>query len=144
MSTQIYPDWREVQVESTDQFNQWRTLTDMYYPLSDGRVICVKAGFETDLASIPRILWSLYPPFDPEYRAAAILHDGLYASELLPRNECDWTLLEAMQAQGNSWWTRNVFYSAVRIGGSSVWAVHTDESRLEARSYVYLLPAEAT
>lgn len=139
---QLYPDWKKVQVESTDECNQWMTLTDMFYPLADGRVLCVKAGFKTDLASIPRLLWGVYPPFDPEYRAAAILHDGVYASELLPRSECDWLLLEAMQAQGNSWFTRNAFYASVRVGGGSVWAGHSGETRAEARKSVFIIPAE--
>jgi hypothetical protein len=142
-AVKLYPDWQEVQVESTSKFNQWRTLSPLYYPFKDGRVVVIRAGFETDLASIPRALWNLYPPFDPEYRAATILHDGLYASELLTRSEADWTLLEAMQAQGNSWWTRNVFWFAVRAGGAKVWAEHTDESRLEARAFVSIIPAEA-
>ena len=138
-----YPDWRKVEVESTDVLNGWRTLSDLYYPLGDGRAVLVRKGFETDLASIPQALWNIYPPFDPEYRAAAILHDGLYASELLPRNECDWLLLEAMQAQGNSWWTRNVFYSTVRCFGGFVWDKHTDATRAEACKFVSIIPAEA-
>jgi len=134
-----YPDWRKVEVESTDVLNNWRTLSDLVYPLEDGRMILVKQGFETDLASIPRVLWNLYPPMHPDYRGAAILHDGLYSSELLPRAECDWLFLSALQAQGNSWWTRNVFYSAVRGFGGSVWSKHTNESRAEARGFVSVI-----
>jgi hypothetical protein len=104
--------------------------------------LVIKAGFPTDLASIPKALWNIYPPFDPEYRAAAILHDGVYASELLPRNEADWLLLTAMQAQGNSWWTRNVFWCSVRTFGGGVWKGHTPESVAEARKYVFIIPAE--
>lgn len=137
-----HPDWRNVQVASTNEENVWITLSPMFYELKDGRTVCIRAGFKTDLASIPRCLWNLYPPFDVEYRAAAILHDGLYASELLTRQECDWLLLEAMQTQGNGWWARNVFWSAVRLGGASVWSKHTGESRTEARRYVSIIPAE--
>ena len=101
-------------------------------------MVKIDAGFVTDLASIPRCLWNLFPPFDPEYRAAAILHDGLYAAELLPRSQCDWTLLCAMQAQGNNWLKRNIFYCAVRLAGGAVWDRHTPAGRAGARKYVSL------
>lgn len=39
-------------------------------------VFRVPAGFETDLASVPRVLWSLVPPHG-KYAKAAILHDWL-------------------------------------------------------------------
>jgi hypothetical protein len=29
MGVELYPDWRKVQVESTDEYNQWRTLSDI-------------------------------------------------------------------------------------------------------------------
>jgi len=137
------PDWKAVEVESTSRMNVWRTLSDIYYPLADGRIILIRAGFETDMASIPRALWNLYPPFDPEYRAATIVHDGIYAAELLTRAEADWALLEAMQAQGSSWWTRNVFWSMVRTFGGAVWAEHTDESRLLASAFCSIIPPTA-
>jgi len=37
----------------------------------------VPAGFSTDLASVPRLLWWLIPPFGM-YERAAIIHDYLY------------------------------------------------------------------
>lgn len=47
-----------------------------------------------------------------------------------------------MQSQGNGWWTRNVFWSSVRVDGGSVWRKHTPESIAEARCYVSILLAE--
>jgi hypothetical protein len=38
----------------------------------------VPKGFETDLASIPRPLWALFPPHDSYTIGAAILHDYMY------------------------------------------------------------------
>jgi hypothetical protein len=134
-----YPDWRKVEVESTDVLNGWRTLSDLCFPLEDKRIVLVRKGFKTDLASIPRGLWNLYPPTHPDYRASAIMHDGLYASELLPRSECDWAFLCALQQQGNNWWTRNVFYSSVRCFGGSVWSGHTPESIAGARKFVEII-----
>lgn len=38
-----------------------------------GTVIRVPKGFVTDLASIPRALWSVFPP-DGDYAKAAVVH----------------------------------------------------------------------
>lgn len=39
--------------------------------------ITVAKGFETDMASVPRILWNVISPFDTA--RAAVIHDYLYA-----------------------------------------------------------------
>jgi hypothetical protein len=42
-------------------------------------VVVVPAGFETDLASIPRALWFIHSPTDSETISPAILHDFMYS-----------------------------------------------------------------
>lgn len=39
--------------------------------------IKVTKGFETNGADIPRILWSIVPPFKPKYLPAVVIHDYL-------------------------------------------------------------------
>lgn len=39
-------------------------------------------GFETNLASIPRILWVIFPPVD-EYDPGAVVHDAGYNNALI-------------------------------------------------------------
>ena len=34
-------------------------------------------GYKTDGASVPRIFWSLYPPYKPEWLTACVIHDYL-------------------------------------------------------------------
>lgn len=34
-------------------------------------------GYTTDGASVPRIFWSIYPPYKPEWLTACIIHDYL-------------------------------------------------------------------
>ena len=34
-------------------------------------------GYTTDGASIPRIFWSLYPPYKPQWLTACVIHDYL-------------------------------------------------------------------
>jgi hypothetical protein len=35
----------------------------------------VPEGYKTDGASVPAVLWALYPPFTGSYRSAAVIHD---------------------------------------------------------------------
>ena len=52
---------------------------DMYRVLEDFKYydIVVPAGFETNGANVPRILWSFFPPNRSDYMPAVIVHDYL-------------------------------------------------------------------
>lgn len=39
--------------------------------------IMIPKGFETNGADIPRIFWSIVPPFKPKYLPAVLVHDYL-------------------------------------------------------------------
>lgn len=39
--------------------------------------IKIKAGFETNGADVPRIFWSIIPPFKPKFLPAVLVHDYL-------------------------------------------------------------------
>lgn len=85
----------------------------------------VPAGFHTDLASIPRALWSVLPPVG-RYDAAAVVHDFLYQTGAIngvavTRSEADSCLNEAMAVLGVSRWQRWPIYLGVRVGGWVVW-----------------------
>lgn len=77
--------------------------------------ICVPEGFKTDLASIPRLFWSIYPPFG-KYIEASVIHDYLYRIKF-PRRVADGIFRRIMREDGVSWFTRNMFYFAVRLFG---------------------------
>jgi hypothetical protein len=54
---------------------EWVVRTDIYYWSEVAkRTIHVPKNFITDLGSIPRSLWWLYPPYG-KYTLAVILHD---------------------------------------------------------------------
>ena len=55
----------------------WTLRQELIYETDIGYKITVPAGFVTDLASIPRPLWVLWPPFG-KYTRAAVIHDWLY------------------------------------------------------------------
>lgn len=79
--------------------------------------IDVPAGFETDFASVPRVFWNILPPTG-SYGKAAVIHDYLYRIPwLATRTQADAVLLEAMTFLKVGWWTRQVIYWGVRVGG---------------------------
>lgn len=99
----------------------------------NGETITMPAGMQTDLASIPRILWPILPPDGP-WGEAALPHDLCYRSlgamtwhshvgrsraEPYSRAECDQILLEGMTALGVPPWKREVIYLGVRVGGGA-------------------------
>lgn len=57
----------------------------------------VPAGFVTDFASVPRWLWSIFPPHG-RYSPAAVFHDWLYQAGVMERDEADKAFLEGMAA----------------------------------------------
>ena len=79
-------------------------------------VIYVPEGYVTDLASVPRILWSVFPPHG-RYAKAAIIHDWLYVYALRSKLEADKIFLDAMCVLGVPRWRRVLMYAAVRLFG---------------------------
>lgn len=80
----------------------------------------VPAGFQTDLASVPR-LPIVYLLTGDTSAAAAVVHDWLYSSHVVPRDMADAVLREASQASGVPGWRRWLMWAGVRMGGASHW-----------------------
>lgn len=83
---------------------------------TDTDYIEVPDCFHTDFASVPRFLWSLFPP-DGQYSQAAVLHDYLYQSHIRPRKRSDELFLEAMEVLNVKKWVRNTLFFFVRLFG---------------------------
>lgn len=80
----------------------------------------VPAGFETDLASVPRILWSIYSPSKAETIPGAVIHDFLYSGVLdVTRKEADSILFDALILKGTPQITAFKYWAAVRLFGNS-------------------------
>ncbi len=80
----------------------------------------VPKGFVTDLASSPRVMWSLVPRIG-RYAYPAILHDYLYWKQDFTRAESDRIFKVAMTVFGVPWLVLSTLYKAVRLGGESAW-----------------------
>lgn len=94
-----------------------------YYDIDvTGRTIRVPRYFEFDLASIPRVLWSLIAPFELSI-VAPLLHDFLYRGQdsRFTRGEADKIFKTAMALEGIGRFRRNAAYLAVRVFGKSAW-----------------------
>lgn len=101
----------------------------VYYSANLRRLLRVRAGFLTDLASIPWLVQPLLPRVG-RWDRAAVIHDALYATQRYSRYRCDAILREAMTADGVGWTARWAIWLGVRVGGW--WAWHCDGRKLTA------------
>jgi len=115
-------DLQVIQGES----DSWIVCQDFSYICNDGEEVIVTKGLRTDLASTPRIVWNIFPPFGL-YIGAAIVHDALYTRQTFDRAKSDGIFLEAMKTEDVSWLTRQIIYRAVRIFGGFAWHQHAKE-----------------
>lgn len=104
-------------LEMLDDY-RWRLVEPFEFWLTDNPddVIRVPAGYVTDLASVPRVLWSIFPPHG-RYAKAAIIHDWMYDIGLRTKREADRIFLDAMKVLKVPAWRRSLMYIAVRLFG---------------------------
>ena len=96
----------------------WYVLEDFYY-----RDLKIFKGYKTDLASIPRILWNIFPPFG-EYTTPAVIHDFMYDYPELhnyTKKEADKIFYENCILYGTKKWKAKLFYRGVMLFGKGDW-----------------------
>jgi hypothetical protein len=106
-----------------DAANEYRGLWRLDAPLvyqSDvaRQTITAPAGMITDFESCPRLPVVFFLVGEVT-REAAVIHDYLYKSKMLPRALADKVLLEACAVTGIPAWRRWLIYAGVRVGGAS-------------------------
>ena len=112
---------------------RWRLNGKLVYQSTgkDCWIIAPK-GFTTDFASIPRVLWPLYPPYGDTWGKAAVIHDYLYSTQADPdgdaikRKWADQVFLEALKVLRANWWRRTIMYQTVRWFAGAAWKKHTE------------------
>lgn len=105
----------------TDKSN--RLLKDFVISIK-GKLIVIPEGFETDFASVPRIPL-FYTLVGGRGKKAAVVHDYLYASNFFNRKLCDDIFYDALRETGMGWFSANIMYTGVRLGGSSAYRTYT-------------------
>ena len=100
-------------------FKTWELVEDFKVETSKG-VVTVPKGFVTDLASVPRFLWWIIPPFG-RYTQAGVVHDWLTWSQFFTRKETDTIFSELMIKYGTYKYKAKLMYRAVRTFGWIAW-----------------------
>lgn len=126
----MQPAFNNPPIQDTGVLYHGRPLFKLHEPLrfnlnmtgdGGGIAVIVPQGCQTDFASIPRILWPIFPPWG-KYTRAAILHDYLYSSSgKCSRFLADALFRDAMRELGVPVWKRVVMYYAVRLFGHLAW-----------------------
>jgi hypothetical protein len=100
----------------------------------------VPRGFVTDMASVPRLFWSAFPPCG-KYTPAAVVHDYIYWTQpsYCDQKCADDLLLVAMEESGVNVAARNAIYAGVRVGGKSSW---DENARLLKAGTIRFVPEE--
>ena len=120
---------KPARLEMLDNF-KWRLLGRFEYRIDKVEIpymplcrhdirqnkIRVPRGTVTDLTSVPRLLWSVFPPHG-RFAKAAIIHDYLYDQAIGTKAFADQVFLEAMTVLGVPRATRILMYWAVRLFG---------------------------
>ena len=108
-----------------DDDGDWLLVQDFALTL-DGKEVVVPKGFRTDLASTPRYLWSVFPPFG-RWDEAATVHDWFYRTVDLEnrptRKEADDAFYAIMIFCNVPKWRALDMWSAVRLFGGSSYRV---------------------
>lgn len=95
------------------------TLCEALIVNVNGIQYTIPQGFITDLASVPRIFWTIDPPTDTRTISAAIFHDYLYSCpNNLSRYKVDAIFYDALLLGGESRFKSFKYWLGVRLGGS--------------------------
>jgi Protein of unknown function (DUF1353) len=103
--------------------------------------VTVPRGFVSDLASVPRIFWSILPKTG-RYAYAAIVHDYLYWEQKLSREEADAVFKVAMTDSGVSDLATETLFRAVRVGGRAAWDENSKSKATGEKRILRKLPTD--
>lgn len=109
----------------------WMLLDDLvFYSAVYRGLFVAPAGFQTDLASIPRLVWNVFPKVGLHDKAA-VIHDAAYANALMTfedrlarrriftvKDVADTLFREGMEAEGVNVCSRWFMYRTVLVFGS--------------------------
>lgn len=114
----------QLKVIPLDNGKDWEVIEEFTYyigELGSETYVTVPVGFITDFASVPRILWSFFPPWG-KYGKAAVIHDFLWVGNKMvkggeqvsvDRKTANFIFLEAMGVLEVNVAVRYVMYWAV-------------------------------
>ena len=104
--------------------NKFRLTSPFLVSVEGRETIKVPEGFETDLASVPRVP-VVYLAVGNIGHKAAVLHDWLYATNYFDRAKCDLLFYHALRESGIGYFNAQAMYLGVRVGGSGAYNFYT-------------------
>ena len=100
---------------------KWEVEEPIVVKLSNEYFITIPKGFRTDLSSVPKILWGIFPPFG-NFLLASIVHDYLYVIKYKSnRAFCDKEMLIISNKLNKNKIDNYLRYWAVRLFGWIYW-----------------------
>ena len=124
----------------------WVTRQEFGYDIGQedsGNSIDVPAGFMTDFASVPRLLWAILPRWG-KYGNAAVIHDYCYWEQSRSRKESDRIFREAMDVLKVPAFTARLMYRAVRLFGYFAWLGNTQRKAKGLSRIAKAMPVKST
>jgi hypothetical protein len=113
--------------------NGYRTLQqDLIYE-TPFRSFIIPKGFKTDYASVPKVFWNILPPTGV-YTYAAVLHDYLYHTGIVSKEDADKLFYDVMLELGVSKVKAYGMYKAVDMFGFKAWNDHKKRRDNENRN----------
>jgi hypothetical protein len=107
-----------LQLQPTGDGKTMKVIEPYSYVDADGHAFSAQPGFQTDGASIPRVLWSLIgSPFTGKYIGAAVVHDVGCTTKKYSWQVTHRMFYDAMLDSGVSEHTAKIMYYGVRFGG---------------------------
>lgn len=105
---------------------KWKVMEDfVFYTDKPDDEILVPKGYITDLTTVPRIFWVLFPPHG-NYAKAAIIHDYLYSNALRTKKEADDIFLLGMEVLEVPYITRHILWWGAHIFGRGAYNVRNN------------------
>lgn len=111
----------ELRVADNTDDGRWIVAAPLIYQSDLARqTFIVPCGFQTDMASVPRLPLVFLLVGDSS-RAASVVHDFLYSSHAVSRQVADGVLREASAVTQVPRWRRWIMWVGVRLFGASHW-----------------------
>ena len=104
----------------------FKTLAPFWYISKSGKKYHVPVDTNTDFASIPRFFRRVISRTGRHDRAA-VLHDYLCESGIVPRKEADKVFMEAMKHLKVNWLKRRIMYTGVRAYSIAIFNFRKDK-----------------
>ena len=124
----------------------WVLLDEFSYDVGregSGDTVHVPPKFMTDFASVPRLLWWVFPQWG-KYGNAAVIHDWGYWSKERTRKETDRIFLEGMEVLGVGSVKRQLMYYAVRLFGWLAWHAAGKRKDRNESKIAFRIPEKST